>query len=376
MQNLPVTLNGQGGIVPQLPSQLADALRKYHEDAFADLGGRSLRRIKIGLGVYSLIDGSSTTEVPRDKLFGVIIGVAPCNHAVWYARKFQQGQTPSQPDLVWKMPTMETFPDALPMNMRQKEERDGRKTWPFTICRRVAFCLLRATPQGVVLELDKPYIMDLTSMSLWGRGLPQQGQYTLSGLQDACRRYSGNGVTVTPMMFYTQIVQVQPQGVVNFRPQMDGNGNIIFLTADEIQAVYDCAMLPETQAMLDVREILDYSPNGGNVAPVQSMPIRPVQPATSTTAPAPQPAPQPAPAPAATPTVGNLLAEAQAMVQEPTTTQAPSPAQLAGALDQAAALLNNTGVAPVQPAAPAAPSAPAGNSIADGVNNMLSNLMS
>lgn len=381
MQNLPVQFN-QGGQLPQLSEELASQLKAFHEQSFADLGAQSLRRIKVGAAGFQLIDGGSTTDVPFHELFGVLVGVAECNHAVWYAREYKPGMEPEQPDLVWKMPTMDTFPPALPEQFHKKINRGGREAWAFSICRRAAFALLRPAANGqIFLELEKPYIMDLTSMSLWGKGIPAQGQYKLSGLQDVCRRYSGNGINVTPMMFYVQILpdQTAPRGVVNFKPRSDANGNIIFMSAAEIQAVYDCATNSDTRAMLEIRERLDYSPNGAPVqeAPVQAVPVQ--QPAPVQAAPVQAAAPvqntvtSQSTGQAATMPMNDLLAQAQAIVNQGAPVQ-PAPTATNDMLAQANAVLNGTGAAPVTPAAaPAA--APQQGSIASSVTGMLSNLM-
>jgi len=398
MQNLPVQFN-QGGQLPQISSELAGQLKAFHDKSFADLGGQTLRRIKVGAAGFQLIDGGSTTDVPFHQLVGVLVGLAECNHAVWYAREYKPGMEPEQPDLVWKMPTMDTFPPALPEQFHKKINRNGREAWAFSICRRAAFALLRTDTNGqMYLELEKPYIMDLTSMSLWGKGLPAQNQYKLSGLQDVCRKYSGNGITVTPMMFYVQILpdQSAPRGVVNFRPQVDQQGNLVFMSGAEIQAVYDCAMDANTRSMLEIRERLDYEGAASGVASVPT--AAPSFPTQQFATPTPQPAPAAPSGPVgyvpnagttavppeqkntvtitsqatgqtATAPVNDLLAQAQAIVGQ----GAPKPAAPAtndGMLSAANAILNGTGAAPV--AAPAeAPKA----GIANSVTNMLSNLM-
>lgn len=392
MQNLPVQFN-QGGQLPQISAELAGQLKAFHDQAFADLGGQTLRRIKVGAAGFQLIDGGSTTDVPFHQLVGVLVGLAECNHAVWYAREYKPGMEPEQPDLVWKMPTMDTFPNALPQQFRKKINRNGREAWAFSICRRAAFALLRTDSNGqMYLELEKPYVMDLTSMSLWGKGVPAQNQYKLSGLQDVCRKYSGNGITVTPMMFYTQILpdSTAPRGVVNFRPQVDAQGNLVFLTGAEIQAIYACATDESTRSMLEIRERLDY--DGGNTA-TQTAPVIPQSAPIATSQPAPVQAGPVGYVPnvgtsavspeqkntvtitsqstgqSVTTPVNDLLAQAQAIVGQGAPKAEPQTND--GMLSAANAILNGTGAAPV--AAPAAEAPKPG--IANSVTNMLSNLM-
>lgn len=302
---------------PVLPAKLLQGMTALYEDAFNDLGGGGYRRIKVRKLDFALVDSGVETTVPNGMLDVVILGAAPHNHAVWYDRPFTPGQEPAAPDLVWIRKTEDTFPDALPVEFRKKVVRDGRETWAFQILRRVVFAVVRPQPDGSrVLDLDNPYIMDLSSMSLYGKGNPQAGIFKFSGLYNFCQQMGAHGYTVTPGMFLTKIVMdstVSVAGVVSFQPVFQ-NGTPAFLDVDTIQRVYQAAVSPQVKDMLTVRERLAYSGSAAPAAPVATAAfVPPVAPApvvaptptpvvapmsTPVVTPAPVAAPAPAPAPA------------------------------------------------------------------------------
>ena len=136
-------------------------------------------------------------------------------------------------------------------------------------------------------------------MSLFGRPNIQQNAYKFANFKDVCNQYSSNGFICTPSMFVTQIFldpNVSVTGVVVFRPQRDQQGNLVFLDGQTIQSVYEARMSQEVQDVREVKEKLDWMPDGG-VQPTQPMVLptvgAPVQPAPV------QPMPQPAPIPVA-----------------------------------------------------------------------------
>ena len=296
MNNLiPVTFtNGQ---LPVLPADVMQQMKHYMDDDFNDLGGGTMRFIRPRKSDFLLVDGGNQEVVYGHELFGVLICVAPTNHCVWYDREYAPGQEPSAPDLIWNQTAPDQFPDALPEMYRHKILRNGQERWGFQIRRRSVWALCRKDPNGqMMLDISRPFILDLTSMSLFGKSNPQQNAYKFAGLKDLCTQYSGNGFICTPSMFMTQIFldpNVSVAGVVVFRPARDAQGNLSFLDAQTIQSVYAARTSQEVQDMRVVREKLDYTPDGSNSAfsaPAQlaaaPQPVAPVAPVAQ-----PMPAP-------------------------------------------------------------------------------------
>lgn len=296
MNNLiPVTFtNGQ---LPVLPADIMQQMKQFMDDDFSDLGGGTMRFIRPRKSDFLLVDGGNQEVVYGHELFGVLICVAPTNHCVWYDREYAPGQEPSAPDLIWNQTAPDQFPDALPEMYRHKILRNGQERWGFQIRRRTVWALCRKDPNGqMMLDMSRPFILDLTSMSLFGKSNPQQNAYKFAGLKDLCTQYSGNGFICTPSMFMTQIFldpNVSVAGVVVFRPARDAQGNLSFLDAQTIQSVYAARTSQEVQDMRVVREKLDYTPDGNNSAfsaPAQlaaaPQPVAPVAPVAQ-----PMPAP-------------------------------------------------------------------------------------
>ena len=360
MNNLiPVTFSNNGQL-PVLPADVMQQMKQFMDDDFSDLGGGTMRFIRPRKSDFLLVDGGNQEVVYGHELFGVLICVAPTNHCVWYDREYAPGQEPSAPDLIWNQTAPDQFPDALPEMYRHKILRNGQERWGFQIRRRSVWALCRKDPNGqMMLDISRPFILDLTSMSLFGKSNPQQNAYKFAGLKDLCTQYSGNGFICTPSMFMTQIFldpNVSVAGVVVFRPARDAQGNLSFLDAQTIQSVYAARTSQEVQDMRVVREKLDYKPEGSNgtlaapaqlvAAPQPVTPVAPVAPVAPVT-PMPQPvAPvAPVPQPAAIPPLPPVTAEAR-----PNRPEAMDSNGMNALLAQAQGILAN-GVTGQQPAA-------------------------
>lgn len=319
--------------VSQLPILNSDVLQTFtnvFDDAFNGFGGANFRRIKVRKLDFALCENGAQEVVPANGLYAVLVGAAPVNHCVWYSRVYAPGQEPEAPDLTWIQHTPDTFPDALPVEFRRKQNVNGQERWAFQICRRTVWCVARIVNGQLFLDTEKPYIFDLTSSSLFGKSIPEQNMYKWGGLRDVCRQYSTATFTCTPSMFLTQIVldvNSPVQGVVMFKPMRDNNGNMLFLDESNLYQVQECALRQSTQDLAVVREKLTYGD-----APVQVQ--TPVQPTVSVT-----PAQSPKPAPVQTPV--------QAPVQTPVQT-----------VEQAAPILSGL-MQEIQTVPPVAPSAPA-----------------
>ena len=357
MSNLPVVTLGNSA--PTVP---ADVLAGFAEmfNRTAQGFGTNFRRIRVGKTQFTLDNGQSKEIVPADRLFAVLVGVAEFNHCVWYERDYMPGQEPEAPDLVWvqRTNTDADYPAALPVQFRTKQMVNGAERWKYTILRRTVWAVIRTDINGqMILDVDNPYVLDLTSMSLFGKGIPEQNMYKWSGLIDLCRSYSSTNATITPSMFVTQLIldpNVSVNGVVNFRPSRDANGMMSLLDTNTLMRVFDCMRSDKVAELLKVREKHEYGDTPAATQPVYQQPAPQPAPAPAPQPVYQQPAPQPAPAPAPQP-----VYQQPAPQPAPAPAPAPQPAAPATSMDsllaEAAAVLNGE---PTNPVAQPAPSAP------------------
>ena len=400
--------------VSQLPILNSDVLQTFtnvFDDAFNGFGGANFRRIKVRKLDFALCENEAQEVVPANGLYAVLVGAAPVNHCVWYSRVYAPGQDPEAPDLTWIQHTPDTFPDALPVEFRRKQNVNGQERWAFQICRRTVWCVARIVNGQLFLDTEKPYIFDLTSSSLFGKSIPEQNMYKWGGLRDVCRQYSTATFTCTPSMFLTQIVldvNSPVQGVVMFKPMRDNNGNMLFLDESNLYQVQECAMRQSTQDLAVVREKLTYGDAPAQAQPTVSTtpaatvhqvqtPVQPTVPVTPAQSPV-QTVEQDAPV------LSGLMQEIQTV--PPVAPSAPAPAQqptisaeaFGNLLDAADSILGSVGgaldtpsampeamEAPVTAAAPEQPepvqtAAPAGQPVAGMVSSTtqstIANLMS
>ena len=330
---LPAEFNSMFAPINSLANISDDARNLFNAsfgEAFSGMTGGGVRRIRVAKTNFELIDGNNVTPVPSDGLIGVLVGASRGNYATWYARSYAPGQEPAAPDLVWEIdPACTVFPDALPAQYREKVNINGKLRWAFQIRKRLAFALLRNIDGQPVLDTDHPYMLDITSMSMYGDGVPAQNMYRWAGLRSVCQQASTSGITVTPNMFLTQIVldpTVSVAGVVMFRPCMQ-NGQLGILAPDMLKKVYDCMLSEGTKELVTIHEklTLDDAQPTATADTLQQPQIVTVPPVTQ---PAPAPAPeQPKPAPvqpAPQTEIGmaSLLAQAEAAMHG-----TPAPAQ-------------------------------------------------
>ncbi len=256
--NLP-TLQFAAGPPTNLPAEVMTNMAAIYDESFSGLGGLGIRRIRVGKAGFILQDGQNKEHVPFDQLFGVFVGSNTTNHAVWWIKDYMPGQEPEEPDLCWLMPTPDTYPDAMPQQFRKKINKNGRDVWAYQILRRVAFVLMRNVNGQSYLDMDKPYIMDISSMSLFGKGMPEQNMYKWAGIRDLCSQNSSSTMQVYPSMFITKIVVDvnAPSGVVMFMPMRDQQtGQLKFLDNNLIIQIHDVAQRSTTRDMLKIREKL------------------------------------------------------------------------------------------------------------------------
>ena len=288
MSLLPIDPSQQSNTAPALPADLLSLLQSQFDNSFKDLGTASGRRLKVRKSDFLIQDGQNLEVVAAHEMYAVLLGSAPCNHAVWYEQQYAPGQEPAAPDLVWNMETPDTYPDALPAQFRHKIVVQGTEKWAYQINRRTVWAQFKKGADGkYFLDLQNPFILDLTSMSLYGKNDPNSKTLKWANLKAFCAARSTTTYNVLPYMFLTQIILdplVSVSGVVSFKPFTDENGNIIFLDAETMGNVANAALSKQVQDLAIVREKLTYKgatheyKNPVPQAPVQVAPTQPIQP--------------------------------------------------------------------------------------------------
>ena len=319
---LPVVMSNQ--TMPAFAPEQNDLFKNLFNSMFSGMSS-GLRRIRVGRLAFELIDGQSKTEVPPDQMMCVFLGAAHAPHCVWYEKAYAAGQEPEAPDLLWYFPTGTEFPEALPSEFRKKVIRNGRERWAFSIRRRTVWAMLRPDPMSrqIFIDLDKPYIFDLGSMSVFGRGGETSGAVRWSGIKALCDRFTTPQFQCLPMMFPIQFVMhpTEPQGVILFKPAMQGDVPAFF-DNDTILRIYERSQAADVQQLLSITEKLTWDgavtpeaprPASAPVEPVYQEPVHaPAEPVAPVVPVAPVAPVVPAPAQTATtaPLEEDLLAQA------------------------------------------------------------------
>lgn len=331
MSNLPIILQDNGGNPPVLPEAMLAQYGALAEQMASGFTG-AFNRIKPGKMDFTLVEGGVARRVDNGQVVGVCLGMAKHDYCSWYEKSYVDGQEPEQPDLVWEWADHNKFPDALPKQYQQKMNRQGQPRWDFRIARRSVWALVQPDAAGQpTLNIDNPYILDITSSSLYGASDTAAGLYKWSGLIQLCNRFSQPpNFICSPAMFLTQL-RIDPQstvaGVILFKPMIT-NGALAYLDSNTFMHVVEAMQSQAVKDMLQVREILGKETPAA--APVKPEPAPVVPPMQTATAPATPAAKEPEVAGSE-----DLLAQAQALLNGP--------------------------AAPSAPASQAAPAAPAGN---------------
>lgn len=323
---------------PSLPQQLMAAYMAQAKTLSESFMG-SFNRIKAGKADFTMIEAGVERHIPNGQLAGVLLGFAEHDFCTWYEKSYVPGQEPENPDLCWNWPDHNKFPDSLPDALKVKQNMNGVERWAFRIARRSVWALTSVNPETgeFTLNLQNPYILDITSASMFGKSNVSLNEYKWSGLIGYCNRFSQPpNFYCSPAMFLTQILidmQSPVPGVVVFRPSLSADGQTPqYLDSTTFELVVNSMLSQQVKEMLKVREILDY-PKGEKVIPIPPQQVAEPQPAA-------QPAPQPAmPQPQVQPPVPQPVAQPMAQ-------PAPAPAQAHPAqsdvslLEQASSILN------------------------------------
>ena len=273
-----------------IPAGIASQAATDCDEDLTSFKGGDFRRIKARKGDFLLIDGQEQTAVAGHEMYGVILRSHPYNHCTWYAKQYAPGQEPASPDLCWVQKQDGDFPAALPAEFRQKVSINGQLRWGFQTNHRIIWVRLIIRPDGSGAELDyaHPYAMDLTSMSIFGKGNPTANEYKFSGLANFVRAHSSSTLKLALYMLPMQMIMdnsVAVSSVVCFKPMLQSNGMPRLLPVDIIQKMQDLRNSDEVENLMMIREKLDYNGNG-NIAIATPQPAvatpQPVKQVTST----------------------------------------------------------------------------------------------
>lgn len=385
MSNLPIAMQSEGGQPPVLPEAMLAQYNDFALDMTQGFQG-AYNRLKVGKMDFELVEGGVSRRVNNGDVVGVCLGMSGVDMCTWYEKTYEPTQEPEQPDLVWLWPDHNVFPAGLPEQYKQKRNRQGQERWDFRIARRSVWALLQPDPTTgqFLLNVDTPFIFDITSASLYGKSDVQQNWYKWAGLIQVCNRFSRPPSFIcSPAMFLTRI-RIDPtstvSGVVMFEPLLSKSGALMYLDSQTFTQVVEVMQTQTVREMLQVREILQWPKNQSAVAsmtvsqtatetvstgaPAQPSPAS-VQP-TAPTASAPQTS-SPVQTPIGSPTPPAPPMQTATAVAQPTPTT-ENDAVAESRLAAAAAILN-PGAAPASAQAEAAPAKPAASAPQQGADS-------
>lgn len=268
MSNLPVTFDEGGVNPPVLSADLQAAYNFMADQMLLGFQGGGYNRIRVNKMDFSLVEAGVARRVNNGDIFGVCLGVNPTDYCSWYEKTYEPTQEPEAPDLLWLWPDREKFPDALPAQWRQKRNRNGQDRWDFRIARRSVWALVQPDPTTgqYFLNLDTPYIFDITSASLYGKSDTQMNWHKWAGLIQMCNKFSQPpNFICTPAMFLTRL-RIDPtstvSGVVYFEPLLAKGANVpMYLDSQTFANVVETMRSQAVQDMLQVKEILEWPKN-------------------------------------------------------------------------------------------------------------------
>lgn len=378
MSQMPVVMgNGQPPVLPQdMMAQYQAMVAGMNEGV-----GASYNFIRPGKLDFTFVENGVKRQVPNGQVAGVLLAVSPVETCTWYEKAYNPGQEPEMPDLVWNWPDHSKFPDALPQQYRQKIMQNGKERWAFRVARRSVWALAGVVDGQLTLNLDSPYIMDITSMSLYGKSDPNINSYKYNGLMSMCQRLSQPPHFIcSPAMFLTGIkldAASPVSGVVTFSPQIVNN-QLAYLDSDTFQRVLQLMLSQQVKDMLKVQEKLEWGSATNSATTTQATTTAATAPAQTATVTAPptkatasaqsvisSPSTESGSAPVNAAQMA--YAPTQSSVAQPTAPQ-PTPAPNEDLLAQAQAAMSafdSQGAALVQPGQPVQP---AGIPVAQGVN--------
>lgn len=296
MNNLPIVLQEGGGNPPVLPENMLAQYNSFAEQMTYGFQG-AFNRIKVGKMDFGLVEGGVTRRVENGQVIGVCLGMAPVDYCSWYEKTYEPGQEPEIPDLVWVWSDRNQFPAALPAHLRQKKNRQNQDRWDFRIARRSVWALLQPHPSTgqFYLNIETPFIFDITSASLYGKSDTQMNWYKWAGLIQLCNRFSQPpNFICSPAMFLTRI-RIDPtstvSGVVYFEPMMS-NGALMYLDSNTFTQVVEVMQSQTIRDMLQVREILEWPKQTSSTAQSSTPDVQSAAPVQTVSSPMSQPAAQ------------------------------------------------------------------------------------
>lgn len=282
MNNLPIVLQ-DGSTPPALPENMLAQYNSFAEQMTYGFQG-AFNRIKVGKMDFGLVEGGVTRRVENGNVTGVCLGMAPVDYCSWYEKTYEPGQEPEIPDLVWIWSDRNQFPSALPAQWHQKKNRQNQDRWDFRIARRSVWALMQPDPATgqFYINVETPYIFDITSASLYGKSDTRMNWYKWAGLIQLCNRFSQPpNFICSPAMFLTRI-RIDPtstvSGVVYFEPLMSTNGSPMYLDSNTFTKVVEVMQSQTIRDMLQVREILEWPKNQPGVSSTQSQTVTPQPP--------------------------------------------------------------------------------------------------
>ena len=210
----------------------------------------SFRRISTIGNRFSFVEAGNKTMHPSLDLYCVILGHGPDNHCSLYIKGYDEVSSETEaPIFVWY--EKENVPPEVPAQFLGDD-----KTPPaWRRHRRLVVAVLQGTPTGAdcVLDLEHPYILDISTTALYGQDDMNRWIFSYAGLMRLCNRSR-----VLPLHFVTKIsfeLVRTPSGrdvnTLRFTP-CNRDGHLVYLPMDVQQQVARVATSEEIQNMVKI----------------------------------------------------------------------------------------------------------------------------
>lgn len=257
-------------VAPALTEEAFRAFGSTFDTMFANMAvqGRYLKCAADGLHVTI---GDNTEILPYNGTSFVCLGANPYRHCVWYQTAYQAGRE-DKPTLLWLDRGDGTFPEELPVELKQKVKlANGKLGWAYQIKQRTVWALIRTNADNTkYIDFENYLICDLPSTTLFGKEeAKKRNTLTWIGVGQYCQQLSSKlRCPVHPAMFETQFVQGAQAGVFFFRlsPQMFG--------AELLLAISQWLTAPEIQKAIEIQEILHIESDPTSYVPPTPSPVQ------------------------------------------------------------------------------------------------------
>lgn len=252
MSNLVPVNTAVGNKMPAVPAKFANAFARNFGLAFDNMGA-GLRFLSFKSFNVWLNEGGTKTELPRDDIHFIMLGMAPNAHCVWYEQGYDD-ESSGPPSAVWWKDTRP--PVNVPPHVLTDKDDQGRNAYS-TKWRCVVALGVRDANGIMNFEVDNPVLVDFGGMSVFGKSDIPNEMFRVAGYRDWCQK---NGVW--PASFITKLLVDTNKSVptVMLKPMRNADSSLMLLTTELFEVVGDAMDSPAVVDALHVKLVGDFPP--------------------------------------------------------------------------------------------------------------------